>query len=699
MNKSDNKHTGFRLHYLEILNWGTFDENIYPITPNGHNSLLTGANASGKTTLADAILTLLVPPQQRHYNQSSGAENKRERDEKSYFLGAYSSSQAENELTVKTEYLRKNPNEIYSVLLAYFYNAGTDQSVTLAQIRWFNTELKRLFLVSANKLTIKEHFLNQIDPGGEWRKRFRKLPKTKLFDTFSEYSAYFANLFGLKSEKALNLFNLTVGIKVLGNLNDFVRKHMLEETAIEKEFDSLRENYHNLINAHTALEKAREQLRLLEPIIVDSQTLKTLNADVHHCEQLLQAIPAYFAILNLKLYRQAHMDCTEQIEQCKTKLQELQQEFESLDIHKEDLNTAINQNEQGIQIRSLERQIEELKKRKETKAENMKRYNTLAEKLNLPSEPDEKTYLDTVQRAKHECDQIEINLPKLTQSEVKYSIALNEQNHRAKAISDELQSLQARKSQIPLQNLTLRETILTALAIPETEIPFVGELIKVKDEEQIWQNALERLLHNFGLRLLVPEQYYPQFNQYVNTTDLKNRIIYHKVAETFSLQNLNTSFKIDTVFSKLQFKPKHKLNGWVAHQIQQQYDYICANDLTEFQRLPKAITKEGLIKNLERHEKDDRPTSVRRDNYILGWDNKEKIQYLAAMRKEVKGKIAKIQEEIKNIRKTRTLQTAKRDMFKEFLRFDNFPELDWQKEVLEIQRVQEELQSLIESSQ
>ena len=115
MNKSDNKHTGFRLHYLEILNWGTFDENIYPITPNGHNSLLTGANASGKTTLADAILTLLVPPQQRHYNQSSGAENKRERDEKSYFLGAYSSSQAENELTVKTEYLRKNPNEIYSV--------------------------------------------------------------------------------------------------------------------------------------------------------------------------------------------------------------------------------------------------------------------------------------------------------------------------------------------------------------------------------------------------------------------------------------------------------------------------------------------------------------------------------------------------------------------------------------------------------
>ena len=53
--------SGFRLNYLEVYNWGTFDDEIIRIEPKGNNSLLTGANGSGKTTFIDALLTLLVP--------------------------------------------------------------------------------------------------------------------------------------------------------------------------------------------------------------------------------------------------------------------------------------------------------------------------------------------------------------------------------------------------------------------------------------------------------------------------------------------------------------------------------------------------------------------------------------------------------------------------------------------------------------
>ena len=52
---------GFRLQYMEVFNWGTFDENVFRINPQGNNSLLTGANASGKSTFIDALLTLMVP--------------------------------------------------------------------------------------------------------------------------------------------------------------------------------------------------------------------------------------------------------------------------------------------------------------------------------------------------------------------------------------------------------------------------------------------------------------------------------------------------------------------------------------------------------------------------------------------------------------------------------------------------------------
>ena len=71
---------GYRLNYMEVYNWGTFNKRIYRIAPEGNNSLLTGANASGKSTLIDALLTLLVPAKKdRFYNQSSGNERKGDR--------------------------------------------------------------------------------------------------------------------------------------------------------------------------------------------------------------------------------------------------------------------------------------------------------------------------------------------------------------------------------------------------------------------------------------------------------------------------------------------------------------------------------------------------------------------------------------------------------------------------------------------
>lgn len=59
----DDRLAGFRLHRLEVLNWGTFDKRIWRFDLNGHNALLTGNIGSGKSTLVDAITTLLVPTQ------------------------------------------------------------------------------------------------------------------------------------------------------------------------------------------------------------------------------------------------------------------------------------------------------------------------------------------------------------------------------------------------------------------------------------------------------------------------------------------------------------------------------------------------------------------------------------------------------------------------------------------------------------
>jgi uncharacterized protein YPO0396 len=68
---------GYRLQRLELVNWGTFDSTsgqIYRFEPDGRTALLVGNNGSGKSTVVDAILTLLVPSHIRNYNVAAGAK-------------------------------------------------------------------------------------------------------------------------------------------------------------------------------------------------------------------------------------------------------------------------------------------------------------------------------------------------------------------------------------------------------------------------------------------------------------------------------------------------------------------------------------------------------------------------------------------------------------------------------------------------
>src|SRR5450759_5581175 len=87
---ADDALAGFRLHRLEVFNWGTFDGRVWILNPSGKNALLTGDIGSGKSTLVDAVTTLLVPAHRIAYNKAAGADNK-ERTLRSYVLGHYKS--------------------------------------------------------------------------------------------------------------------------------------------------------------------------------------------------------------------------------------------------------------------------------------------------------------------------------------------------------------------------------------------------------------------------------------------------------------------------------------------------------------------------------------------------------------------------------------------------------------------------------
>ena len=119
-----------------------------------------------------------------------------------------------------------------------------------------------------------------------------------------------------------------------------------------------------------------------------------------------------------------------------------------------------------------------------------------------------------------------------------------------------IESLQKNKNNIAGREAEIREELLEALGAQKEEIPFVGELVRVREDEKEWESAIEKVLHNFALRLVVPAKYYSKVNQYVNNNDLRGRVRYDKYEDQDDLKNFRTGSDSDkALFGKLEIKP------------------------------------------------------------------------------------------------------------------------------------------------
>jgi uncharacterized protein YPO0396 len=85
----------------------------------------------------------------------------------------------------------------------------------------------------------------------------------------------------------------------------------------------------------------------------------------------------------------------------------------------------------------------------------------------------------------------------------------------------ELAGLRARRSNIDESQVAIRRACAPRSSWMKPICHFAGELIQVRPEEKAWEGAAERLLHNFGLSLLVPDRHYAAVAEWVDRTQLK----------------------------------------------------------------------------------------------------------------------------------------------------------------------------------
>lgn len=687
---------GFRLYLAAVYNWGTFHNRIWHISPHGDNSLLTGDVGSGKSTLVDAITTLLVPAQRITYNKAAGAEA-RERSLLSYVLGYYKSERNDSALAARPVALRDRNS--YSVILGQFRNEGLDETVTLAQVFWAKNQgqPQRFYVVADRALTIQEDFSGFGPEITGLKRRLRGQQGVELHDTFPPYGGAFRRRFGIASDQALELFNQTVSMKSVGDLTDFVRSHMLEATPVDERITALLGHYEDLNRAHEAVVKARQQIDKLRPLVADTERHEGLTAEVEELRECREALETWFAGIKADLLRTRLRRIEAEQAQVNGLLKRLEQDYRYHVEQCDQLKQAIAQHG-GDRLEQLTRDIEKARADQKRRRSDAERYDALCGQLGLPEVTDGQQFIENHGAVARYREELSSRTSDLQNKRTEAEVSFRTLKDRLDELKTELASLRRRRSNIPSSMLRLREALCETLGLEADELPFAGELVQVREDEREWEGAAERLLRGFGLSLLVPNEHYRQVAQWVDRTNLRGRLVYFNVQDDRTAPPPQSPDQ-DSLVRKLLIQPESAFYSWLEVELGRRFDYICCDDLGRFRREIRAVTRAGQIKAQgARHEKDDRHAIDDRSHYILGWSNAAKIEVLEERRaahqlemQELGATISSLDEERRNLQ-------GQADALAKLEMFTDYSGLDWKALTPQITAMEAEQRGIEESS-
>lgn len=662
---------GFRLYRLEIFNWGTFDEYIWKFEPRGDTTLLTGDVGSGKSTIIDALTTLLISPRKITYNKAADASAK-ERTTKSYVHGYYG-QKSTYEGRGKPEALR---DKGHSVILAVFKDEGLGKTLTLAQfflIKNPNESPSRFFVVADKELSIAKDF-TRFDSEVSVLKKRLKQQGVGVFNNYSGYFEAFRKRFGGIKEQALDLFQQTISMKKVEALTDFVRSSMLEKPNIDECVRKLILHYSDLNSAHEAILKAKEQERILIPIYNNGIKYTMLNSELDELNQSFDALSTWFARELVSVFEK--------------EIDRLEKEFEHV---AEQLNFEVDKQKAGSELitdlkieisnsggSTLQKLKTDLKNKqivKEYREKALSRYIDNSEKAELPVPDTIEIFRQNKQLLNEKQEKLKCEEEKIHKRIHDNSKDLDNTKAQINTIKTELDSLRSRKTNIPELFISLRKRICENTNIGESEIPFAGELLQVKDDELAWEGAIERLLNSFSLSLLVPIKHYHTISKWVEQNHLGKKLVYYRVDPRGKKQS-NLPIDPMAVAKKLDIKEDSPLKEWLLRHINQRYAHICCEHMRDFREAKQAITKNGQIKSYMYHEKDDRKNVSDRKLYVLGFSNEKKIGLLEETLRKLEDEERELTTQVKRSRQEREEVSAKINALDSLTKFKDFSEID-----------------------
>ncbi|WOP14192.1 ATP-binding protein [Ottowia sp. SB7-C50] len=620
--------TGFVLRSLHVFNWGPFG-GLHHAEFDAWGSALIGATGSGKTTLVDALMTLLV--ERPSYNLASTGGTESDRSLMSYLRGDSGMGNTTDNRHVA------RPDKTSTGIAATFVLG--EQHVRLAGVFWLEgsgraaADRKDVWLFeqanSAEALHDLPHWLTLLDAEGArgLKHAARLADGVQVFDSKRAYLAKVQGCFAV-GDNAFRLLNRATGLKQLSSIDEIFRELVLDDRSAFERAAQVAQEFDQLVGIRIELERARAQVQSLRPVAALAPRRLEALARIEAAQQLLAALPWWFA-------QAAQTHWQAECERLQAMIQGLQAQVDDLasqTVRHEDavaLRQAAYAKAGGGDIDTLKSLLAAHQREQAEAARQAAQYQQLMQRLGWMVDLTPAAFESNRQKAATSASTLRESLQKAEQSAYDAGARHSDDARRCRELADEIEKIRQRPgSNIPSHYQDWRADLAAAVGLASEELPFLAELVEVLPAEQRWRGAIERALGGERLRLLVPPAAFAQALQWVNSRHNRGvlvRLLDPKAALAEARERGSQPFE-DGYVAKLKLKA-HKLAP-VAKAVLARRDRHCVDSVQALAQTDHAMTVEGSFSDTGgRHEKDDRRDL--REGWLTGFDNRDQLQALA----------------------------------------------------------------------
>ena len=521
LGKNDAPPAGFVLRSLHVFNWGPFG-GLHRAEFHAWGSALIGATGSGKTTLVDALMTLLVD--KPRYNLASTRGTESDRDLMSYLRGDSGMGNTTDNRHVA------RPDKTSTGIAATFVLGA--QHVRLVGVFWLEGSGRAaadrkdvwLFEQASSAVAVHDlpHWVTLLDEEGArgLKHAARLADGVQVFDSKRAYLAQVQRCFAV-GDNAFRLLNRATGLKQLSSFDEIFRELVLDDRSAFDRATQVAQEFDQLVGIRIELERARAQVQSLRPVAVLAPRRAEALARIEAAQRLLAVLPWWFAQA-----AQTHWQAEcERLLAVLTGLQAQVDDLASQTARQEEavaLRQAAYADAGGGNIETLKSLLMVRQDEQREAARQAAQYQQLMQRLGWGAGLTPAAFESNRQKVNLSASSLRESLQKGEQCAYDAGARHSDDARRCRDRVAEIEKIRQRPgSNIPSHYQDWRADLAAAVGVAADELPFLAELLEVLPAEQRWRGAIERALGGERLRLLVPPAAFAQALHWVN--NLHNR--------------------------------------------------------------------------------------------------------------------------------------------------------------------------------